>query len=369
MYCMMNIDRRTLITRLLQAAVASSLGKAGVTTGAAQRLRYLCWEGYDSPTLAAPFEAAEGARLEYELISDSSYGFAKLQAGGDRAFDLVSIDLPWMRRLGSAGLCQSLQPEAFSRVIDDFYPVFSPISHQQQVIGLPTRWGWIGPTLNLQYSTEKEFSSYAPCFDRRNRGRIGVIDWGDWPILPLALYAGIDPYQPLDGAALAELARVFRALLRNEPVFVSDVALAQKALLDGSVKTFLGTGTYATSALRRAGFEQIRTIVPEPRHGLAQGIIWVEATAVIAGSPVARLGERFLNYLLSPQGALALSLGRATCNLTPSRAVEALYTAEQRRVLQLDYAWDAWSRSRVHDRVPDIGSMLEVWQRELIKAG
>jgi spermidine/putrescine transport system substrate-binding protein len=367
----MNIDRRRFVRQLVQGAGLIAVGSAAPALGADRRLRYLCWDGYDSPAIAAPFEAAQGVRLEYDLISDSPVAYARLQAGAYPSVDLVSIDAPWIRRLGMAGLCAPLDPADYADAVADFYPQFQhpfgPLLHQGQVTGLPTRWGWIGPTINLDYSSEAEFSSYAPCFDRRNRGRIGVMDWGDWPIMPLALYAGIDPYRPLDAPELAELARVFRALFRNNPVFVSDISLAQKALLDGSVKTFLGTGSYATSALRRAGYSQIRTVVPQPLHGLKQGIIWVEGTAVMAQSPSPLLARQFLRHLVSAPVALKLSYTGATCNLTPNRRVEALYTAVQREVLQLDDALEAWNRSQVHDIAPDIGRMLEIWQQELFR--
>jgi spermidine/putrescine transport system substrate-binding protein len=367
----MNIHRRRFVRQVLQGASLAVIGCPALGLGAEKRLRYLCWEGYDSPLIAAPFEAAQGVRLEYDLISDSSVGYARLLAGAYPDLDLVSIDAPWIRRLGMAGLCETLAPADFADVLADFYPQFrhpfGPMLHQGQVTGLPTRWGWIGPTINLDYSTEAEFATYAPCFDRRNRGRIGVMDWGDWPIMPLVLHAGIDPYQPLGEHELAELALVFRALFRNAPVFVSDISLAQKALLDGSVKTFLGTGSYASAALRRAGFSQIRTLVPEPLHGLRQGIIWVEGTAVVAGSANGELALQFLRHLLSAPVALQLSYTGATCNLTPNRRVEALYSAQQREVLQLDDARGAWDKSQVHDLAPDIGRMLEVWQRELFR--
>lgn len=367
----MLINRRSFARQLLQGAALAGIGFPWTCTAGSRQLRYLCWEGYDSAAIGEPFEKDHNVRLAYDLISDSPVAYAQLSAGAYRSVDMVSIDSPWIRRLGMANLCEVLDAAEFSDVFSDYYPEFdppfAPMMADENLIGLPTRWGWIGPTINLDYSTEAEFASYAPCFNRKNRGRIGIMDWGDWPMMPLALYAGINPYEPLDTAQLKELARVFRALFNNDPVFVSDISLAQRALLDGSSKTFLGTGTYATSALRRAGYGQIRTLIPEPLHGLKQGIIWVEGTAIVAQSANISLAKAFLRYLASAPVAHTLSYTGATCNLTPNRRVEELYSPLQRDVLQLDYASEAWQNSQIHDIAPSIGRMLEIWQQELFK--
>src|SRR3546814_6181184 len=71
---------------------------------AATSLGYMCWEGYNDPRIIDPFNAANDTDVVFDLIVDSPGGFAKLQAGASREIDVVSSDLPWITRMGPAGL-------------------------------------------------------------------------------------------------------------------------------------------------------------------------------------------------------------------------------------------------------------------------
>ena len=233
---------------------------------------------------------------------------------------------------------------------------------------MPTRWGWIGPTVNTAYDSLKTWSSYAPCFDPAYRDKICVMDWGDWPIMPMALHAGINPYKELDAAELREIRKVLRALFKNTRALVGDLSVAQKGLLDGSFRALIGCGTYCTSALRKDGHKQVQTIVPEPKDGLNQGIIWMEATGILKGSEHLSEAKNFLRHIVSPQIAVELAWTDATCNPVPNKKTEDLLTAEQKSVMQMDYMWEAWNKSQFHDIAPNTDQMLAIFQEELASA-
>lgn len=333
-------------------------------------LRYLCWDGYDLPSLLNEFERINQCDVVSESINDSPAAFAKLSLGGHQRFDIVSIDSPWLDRLDQDGLLSLISSELRDNRYKQYYPQFREqfLPKQSKPRNwLPTRWGWIGPTINTEYVKEEEYLSYKPCFARKNRGKIGVMDWGDWPILPIALYVGINPYVPLDEYELSTLRQVFRALFKNQPVFVSDVSIGQKGLLDGSLSTMIGAGTYLTSALRRAGFNKIKTVMPSPLNGLKQGIIWTEGSAAISGQAFGSLAMKLVEYTTSIHASYVLSYAGATCNLTPNIEVEKLYTQSQRESLQIDDVAYVLENSHVNRMVPSIGKMLEIWQSELFK--
>jgi spermidine/putrescine transport system substrate-binding protein len=222
--------------------------------------------------------------------------------------------------------------------------------------------------VNTEISDPDEWRSYDPVFDPRNRNRIAVMDWGDWPILPMALYAGVNPYEELDNAALEEVRKVLRALFRNTRALVSDLTVAQKGLIDGSLLGFVGNGSYMTSAMRKAGYKNVISIVPEPRNGLKQGIIWVEGTAILKDTDQPGLAKKMLKHLVSKEVGRTLSLLDTTCNLVTNRAVEAMYTPEERSILQMDYMWTAWDNSEIHRIAPNIDEMLAIWQEEVVRA-
>ncbi|MBJ7555510.1 ABC transporter substrate-binding protein [Marinomonas spartinae] len=334
-------------------------------------LRYLCWDGYDLPALLNEFEHLNKCDVLSEVINDSPAAYVKLSGEGHLDYDVTSIDSPWLERLDREGslatISDSLRQSRYEQYYPQFREQFLPKQNPPRN-WLPTRWGWIGPTINTAYVKEEDYQSYAPCFARKNRGKIGVMDWGDWPILPIALYLGIDPYQPLDKYALETLRQAFRALFKNQPIFVPDISIGQKGIVDGSLKTIIGAGTYLTSALRRAGFSQIKTVLPVPRNGLKQGIIWTEGSAAMKGNPNEALAMKLVEYTTSIHASYILSYLGATCNLTPNIEVEKMYSAKQRASLQVDDVAYVLKNSLVNRTSPDIGQMLQIWQSELFKA-
>lgn len=369
----LSCGRRDFLKGGAAAAGAAMLGGITKRARAATTLNYMCWEGYNDPRIVEPFENEHDAELTFDLIVDSAGGFAKLAAGAYRDFDVVSSDSPWIVRMAPAGICEYLDPKDFEDVYATFYPQFQPpfepLLFEGKTAGLPTRWGWVGPTINTDYSKREDWASYDPCFDSKNKGKIGVMDWGDWPILPMALYAGIDPYKELDDAELNEVRNVLRALFKNTRAVVGDLSVAQKGLLDGSLLTLIGCGSYCTSALRKQGHKQVLSIVPEPKNGLDQGIIWMEATAIVKGTESPDLAKALIRHVASDEACLVLSWTDFTCNVTPNASVESKYTDEQKEVLQVDYMWEAWDKSHFHDIAPNIDDMLAIWQEELSNAG
>lgn len=364
--------RRDVLKGLGALGLASAAGLTPGRARAATAMNYMCWEGYDKASIIDPFEAAHDVELAIDLITDSPGGFAKLAAGAWRDFDVVSSDSPWIQRMGPADIAEFIDPEEFADVYDGFYEQFrapfAPLEFDGKVTGLPTRWGWVGPTVNTEYDSLETWASYDPCFDPAYKDKICVLDWGDWPIMPMALHAGINPYEELDDAALNEIRLVLRALFKNTRAVVADLSVAQKGLMDGSFRTLIGGGTYCTSALRKDGMKHIQSIVPEPRNGLNQGIIWMEATGIVKDPVDQDKAKALLRHLVSPEVAVELAWTEATCNLVPSQKAEALFSDEQKDVLQMDYMWEAWNKSQFHNVAPNIDQMLEIWQQELAAA-
>ena len=58
---------------------------------------------------------------------------ALLQAGASREVDVVSTDMPWVTRMGPAGLALELNPDDYADVYATFYdqfkPPFEPLQH------------------------------------------------------------------------------------------------------------------------------------------------------------------------------------------------------------------------------------------------
>jgi spermidine/putrescine transport system substrate-binding protein len=109
-------------------------------------------------------------------------------------------------------------------------------------------------------------------------------------------------------------------------------------------------------------------VVPEPKNGLKQGIIWVEATAVLKESDQPDLSQKLLKHVVSKDAAHILALLDSTCNVVTNKAVESRFTPEEKDILQMDYMWTAYDNSQMHRIAPNIDDMLAIWQEELAAA-
>ena len=365
--------RRRLLKGMAGAAGVAMLGSLNTRQAqAATQMTYMCWEGYNDPRIIDPFNKANDTEISFDLIVDSPGGFAKLQAGASREVDLVSSDMPWITRMGPAGLAMELNPDDYKDVYADFYdqfkPPFEPLMNEGKTIGVATRWGWVGPCLNTDITKPEVWKTYDPVFDPANKDKICVMDWGDWPILPMVLHAGINPYEPLDEKQLEEVRKVLRAMFKNTRTLVGDLTQAQKGLLDGSLLGCIGAGSYLTSAVRKQGHKNIMAVVPEQKNGLKQGIIWVEATAVLKETDQPELSQKLLKHVVSKDAAHILALLDSTCNVVTNKAVESVFTPEEKDILQVDYMWHAYDNSQMHRIAPNIDDMLAIWQEELAAA-
>ena len=235
--------------------------------------------------------------------------------------------------MGPAGLALELNPDDYADIYATFYdqfkPPFEPLLTDGKTIGVATRWGWVGRCINTDITKPDAWRTYDPVFDAKNKGKICVMDWGDWPILPMALHAGINPYEELDQNALKEVRKVLRAMFKNTRTLVADLTQAQKGLLDGSLLGCIGAGSYLTSAVRKQGHKNIMAAVPDPKNGLKQGIIWVEATAILKETDQPELAQKLIKHVVSKESGHILSLLDSTCNVVTNKAVESALQREE----------------------------------------
>lgn len=361
-----SVSRHALMRSLAVGAAAASLPR---TAWAAKELSWIGWDGYQAPEVVGAFQERNDVRIRFESLTDAGGTFTKLAAGAYRDYDVITNDVPWVQRMGAAGICEFLDPAEFEDTFAVFYPQFQqpfePLLWNGQITGLPTRWGWVGMNLNTKFADPDEWTTYAPLFDPKNKDRIGILDFGDWATFQPILYAGINPFDELGSAELDEIRKVFRALFKNTRLITADLVQAQRALLDGSALIFLAGGNYITSGLRKAGHMEVVSYVPEPVNGLKQGVIWLEATALVKDAEEPELAKALIKHLVSTEAGKALAWTEWSACPVPNRHVEESFTPEQRAVIQADEMWTYFDRSLVYQVAPNVDELLTIWQEEL----
>ena len=361
------VSRRSVLAGGAAAALAALASP--VRAQAAKTITWIGWDGYQTDEVIGSFKAAHNLSIKFESLTDSGGTFTKLAAGAYRDYDLVVNDVPWIQRMGAAGICTYLDPAEFTETFGSFYPQFqqpfAPLIWEGKITGLPTRWGWVGVNINTKFSDPDDWKSYAPVFDPKNKDKIGILDFGDWATFQVILYAGINPFKELDGAELAEIRKVFRALFKNTRLITADLVQAQRALLDGSALIFLAGGNYIASGLRKSGHMEVVSFVPEPINGLQQGVLWLEAAAVVKDASEPELAKGLIKHLVSEEAGRALAWTEWSACPVPNRHVADKLSMEQRKVIGIDDMWTYFDRSLTYQVAPNIDDILSIWQEEL----
>jgi len=69
-----------------------------------------------------------------------------------------------------------------------------------------------------------------------------------------------------------------------------------------------------------------------------------------------------------PRRGVLLSLGPIVSPPTPNKRVEALYTEDERAIIDFDYLWTAWDMSVFQYMMPDVDNLMGIQQEEWTNA-
>jgi hypothetical protein len=368
---MPRVGRRRWLAGVIAAALAPILG-TGRRAVATETLGYGCGPGCDDSAALAELERIAGASLALERLGADESALEKL-GRSDGSIDFFLADSTLIERAAAQGLARPLTDAASGRIggqlLPPLRPPFGPLLHAGLGIALPVRWGWIGPVLDATADARGEWKDHSPLFDPKHRGHIGALANGPWLPLLLMHHAGVDPFAPIDEDGEREFVRVLRAFLKNEPVLLDNREAAATALGDGALAAVVGAGSQFAAILRRSTGRDWRAVVLGPRDGMKQTLLWVEAAGVHAASDAPELAAAALAALFEPAVARALSLAADGPAPSASETIASGYSAEERRLLQLEDAEAAWQRGRLRRPVPDLANLQAIWKQERANAG
>lgn len=366
------VGRRRWLAGALAAGLAPLVARRFPSAVAAASLGYGCGPGCDDPGALAALEQAAGHALAVERLGADDKALEAL-GRADGGIDFFLADSSLVEQTATRGLLAPLAGAPIERIGSSLRPQlrppFAPLLHDGLTIALPVRWGWAGPVVDAAHTEPAAWSSYAPVFDPKHRGRIGALASGPWLLFALAQHAGIDPFAPLDEDGTTAVRRVLRAFFKNRPVLFDRPDAAAAALTDGSLDALIGAGSPFAARLRRDNGGDWRALAPEPRDGMKQTLLWIEAAAVHAASDAPDAALAALAALFDPAVGRALSLAEAGPAPSASEAIAAAYSESERQLLQLADADTAWERGRLRRPVPDPAALRALWETERKNAG
>ncbi len=359
--------RRRWLVGALASALAPLLLRRTPYAAAAESLGYGCGPGCDDPGALAALEQVSGLGFTVERLGADDKALAAL-GRADGGIDFFLADSSLIEQAAARGLAEPLGGAAVERVgaalRAPLRPPFAPLLHDGLTIALPVRWGWIGPVIDAGKTDPAGWPDYRPLFDPKLQGRVGALTAGPWLLFALCQHAGIDPFAPLDEDGETEIRRVLRAFFKNRPMLIDKPEAAAKGLADGSLDALIGAGSQFAARLRRATGADWRALAPEPRDGLKQTLLWVEAAAIHAASDAPDAAMAALIALFDPAVGRALSLAETGPAPSASDAIAAAYTDEERGWLQFADCDSAWERGRLRRPVPDPAALRALWETE-----
>ncbi|WP_423822398.1 spermidine/putrescine ABC transporter substrate-binding protein [Salinisphaera sp. SPP-AMP-43] len=278
--------------------VGLSLVGAGPAAAAESRptLHLFNWADYMDPAVITAFEKQYHVKVVRNFYNSNPEMFAKLQAGGDRQYDVVFPSNYYVPRMIDAGLVQPLDHVRIPN-LDNLKPKFrNPAYDPQDRYSVPYQWGDTG----LAYDTRKIKNapqSWAILFDATRN-----------PNQPFAMR---DDAQMMLGAACAYQGAGYRCTGRKHWTKAAKLLLATKqrdnfnGFAAGTpVLQQLARGTVAVGVTwngdfyhyRRKdpkAFEHIKFIVPEEGSEL-----WVDTMVIPKQAPHPKLAAQFINFVL-----------------------------------------------------------------------
>jgi len=322
----------------------------------ATELSALVWCDHTDPAFLAPFEEANGVKVNVRDYEGTGVGLGILEQSQPGDWDVMVVDSVDVPRVAEAGWLAPLNADDFP--MGDFWPeVKMPELHEVngELFAIPEKFGFNTIAFNGDNVDAESLRDLSFLWDPSLKGKIAIYDYYI-PVMELVgLELGIKP-QDLTAADLPAIeARLSE--LRGQAAAVGDVVSTQTALATGEVDVIVGGGEFATSVLNQENPE-LDWILPDQG-----GIRWQQAIGVLADSKKADLAKKFIQYVVSPEGQAGLAT--SSCYWGMPANSKTVLTDDQKRLLRWDEQAGFIANSYPYF-IPDAeldSQMLDVWTR------
>ncbi|WP_234553377.1 polyamine ABC transporter substrate-binding protein [Thermus caliditerrae] len=319
--------------------------KAGAT------LYFLNWADYIPEELLKKFEAETGAKVVLDTFESPEAMLAKLKAGADQEFSLVVAPDYYVLQMAREGLIVPLDKARLPGLknLDPFFqdPPYDP----GLTYSVPYLWG----TTGLAYREDLvkgSVDSYAVLFDPAQQvGPFLLLDEMRETIGAALKYLGYS-VNTTDPQALEKAKALLIEAKRRSVGFAGGVEALNRILAGDAALALAYSGDVLQA---RQEDERLRYALP--KEG---GTLWTDALVVLKRGPAQELAYRFVDFLLQPENAAALS--RYTQYATPVAAAVPLLPEEMRQDPTVFPPQEARAKMEyLKDLGPDIALFDRVW--------
>ena len=333
--------KKALVSLLVLAA------GLGVARG---ELRLFNWADYIPEDVVAAFEKRYDARVIIDTFEAPEAMLAKLQAGGDAEYDVVVPPDYYVLEMARTGLIRELDHQKLPN-LKNLAPEFqNPAYDPQNRHSIPYQWGTTGIAYDAT-AVKKPVDSWAVFFDpKQYAGPCFLLDEMRETIGAALKYLGYS-LNDTDPAHLEAAKKLLIGAKRRCLGFAGGIE-ARSRLLSGDASV---VHAYSGDIVQIQGeAPQVRYVVP--KEG---GTIWTDAVAITRRAPHPELAYAFLNFILEPKIAAAISnynsyatpVAAALPYLDPAlKENPAVFPPKAVRA-KLEYIHDVGDAIRLYDRV------------------
>lgn len=319
------------MTKLLSARASRRGFLAGATAGGALltapylnrawaqepvEINMLAWYGHGEPDMVAAFEEANNVKFKPKYYAGGDNMLALIAQSPPGTYDIILSDAEFVQQLNAAGYIEEMDPSLYP--FDDFYPEFQKFPGHwtgDQLWSVMVRYGLLGVSFNTEIVTHEEAMTYNVLWDEKLTGKVGHFDWHLPNLGCLSLRDGNDDPSPFDiDEAAWETLQETTLSLKPQVGGYFDYGGTFASLKNGDIHAMCGIGDWITGVLLKDG-APVDSVIPEEG-----GIQWTESYSIGKGTEKQELVQKFIQYMLSPEGQVRSCQMAAYPGLSPTKA-------------------------------------------------
>ncbi|MGF1560577.1 MAG: PotD/PotF family extracellular solute-binding protein [Geminicoccaceae bacterium] len=374
----MRLTRRTFAHGAAALSAGLPLGLAGFgrsAHAARNGLNILCWEGYNTDDVLAPFRQLHpDAEVRAESGTSDPDMINKLRAGEVRVWDLINVNQPWAKaQLYPEGLIKPLNKDRFlpyfatmaEGFADPPYPL--AFADDGELIGMPQRYGPFSFVVNTDKISREmaEDQGFKLFLDPAMQDRYGILAYDNWNIMHMCITGDQNPFEPIEGDGLEVFRGTAEAIFGGAKLISDDLVAMNTALINGEIDAYFTGGTYTASPARLDGLTNIRGVTPKsgPIDGKG-GVVWIELTSLVNNPDPSALAEDFLEFVQTPEICKAVGFAEGTYNPVCQMGdpdVFALWDETELDAIQWDSLAEEMARSVEYDVVASYNELNTIY--------
>jgi len=299
---------------------------------AADKLRILCWPGYEEKPVIEEFEDVNKCKVEFKTYIGGEQMLQFYAQSPKGTFDAIISDAEYIQKLTAQKALDPLKRADFAH-LKDFHPQYADFPllrgpSDAEIWAVPTRFSFYGLSYNTKYMDAAEAKTWGSLFLPKYTGKVAMFDWYLPNMSNASLAVSPNNQRPYD-ISDAQLGKVKDWLFKLRPQI--SVFSEQN---QGLVNALINEDAWVTPTgdmeitLIVAGYDNFASTVPDEGS-----IRWTEAAALASHSRNKELAWKWIDYMSGPRVQSDLVYTKGFKARAPNLKVTEYWNEEQTKLM------------------------------------